>query len=103
MRIERWLRVATSCLLAALAVGCASTSTPRSAAAGTLLVVGGGLDNDTRAVWERFVELASARGPARFVVATAATGDEEDEVVDKTEALRVWAPGAVPGGSCSNH
>lgn len=94
MRSERWLRVATSCLLAALAVGCASTSTPRSAAAGTLLVVGGGLDNDTRAVWERFVELASARGPARFVVATAATGDEEDEVVDKTEALRVWAPGA---------
>jgi cyanophycinase len=60
---------------------------------GTLLIIGGGLDNDLRPIYERLVELAGAYGPAKIVIVTAATGPEEIEIVDKTEALRVWAPG----------
>lgn len=72
---------------------CASPRSGSSANAGTLLIVGGGLDDDSRPIYERFVALASAHGPANILIATAATGTQEDEVVDKTEALRVWAPG----------
>lgn len=71
----------------------ACTATPNSTH-GALLIVGGGLDDDNRPIYERFVELASAHGPANIVIATAATGEQDLEVVDKTEALRVWAPGA---------
>lgn len=81
-------------LLALLLAACAST--PRAStdgSAGTLLLVGGGLDDDARPIYTRFVGLASARGPANILIATAATGTQADEVVDKTEALRVWAPG----------
>ncbi|MBI5362180.1 MAG: cyanophycinase [Planctomycetes bacterium] len=80
-------------LLALLLAACASTPHASRGSAGTLLIVGGGLDDDARPVYERFLELASARGPANLLIATAATGAQEDEVVDKTEALRVWAPG----------
>ncbi len=61
-------------------------------AAGSLLIVGGGLDNDAGHIYGTFVALASARGPANIVIASAATGPQEDEITDKTEALRVWAP-----------
>ena len=61
-------------------------------AAGTLLLCGGGLDNDTAGVWQRFVQLATARGGGSVVIVTAATGPQEVEVADKTEALRTWAP-----------
>lgn len=81
------------CLVLLLACACAGPRTIRGGSEGTLLLVGGGLDNDSRPIWERFVELASARGGASVLIATAATGAQEDEVVDKTEALRVWAPG----------
>lgn len=60
--------------------------------AGTLLAIGGGLDDDSAFVYRRLVELASAHGPARIVIATAATGPEEQEAIDKTESLRAWAP-----------
>jgi cyanophycinase len=76
-----------------LCCACATTARESPGAAGTLLIVGGGLDDDSRPIYERFVELASAHGPANIVIATAATGTEEDEAVDKSEALRVWAPG----------
>ena len=77
---------------------CASTlKSGDRAPAGTLLIVGGGLDDDSRPIYERFVELAGRGGPANILIATAATGTEEDEVVDKTEALRVWAPEATVG------
>ena len=59
---------------------------------GTLLLIGGGLDDDARAVYERFVELAGANGAPRIVVLTAATGPQDQEAIDKTEALRTWAP-----------
>lgn len=79
--------------VALLCSSCTSTNHAERGDSGTLLIVGGGLDDDSRPIYERFVELASARGPAHILIATAATGTEEDEVVDKTEALRVWAPG----------
>ncbi|MDZ4774671.1 MAG: cyanophycinase [Planctomycetota bacterium] len=83
--------VALMCLT--LFAACATHRTSETHRSGTLLIVGGGLDDDSRPIYERFVELAAARGAANIVIATAATGTEEDEVVDKTEALRVWAPG----------
>lgn len=66
---------------------------------GSLLLVGGGLDDDQAAVYRRLVELAAdaarpAGAPLRVVVATAATGPEDEEATDKTESLRVWAPAA---------
>lgn len=77
---------------------CASARLEKTGDAGTLLIVGGGLDNDSRQVYQRLLALASAHGPANLLVATAATGEEADEVIDKTQALRVWANG-VPVGS----
>jgi cyanophycinase len=76
--------------------GC-QTPGPAAAAAhpsqhGTLLLIGGGLDDDNRPVYERFLQLAAAHGPARIVIATAATGEQDVEATDKTEALRTWAP-----------
>ena len=59
---------------------------------GTLLLIGGGLDDDNRPVYERFLTLAAAHGPARIVIATAATGNQDIEATGKTEALRTWAP-----------
>ena len=61
---------------------------------GTLLLIGGGLDDDNRPVYERFLSLAAAKGPARIVIATAATTEQDVEATDKTQALRTWAPGA---------
>lgn len=79
-------RVVASCSL--LFAACMSPS-PR--VAGTLLLVGGGLDDDTRAVYTRLLT-APPGGAAHVVVATAATGPEEIEATDKSEALRTWAP-----------
>lgn len=62
-----------------------------AAANGRLLLVGGGLDDDARAVYELL--LAAPAGQAsHVVVATAATGPEEVEATDKLEALRAWSP-----------
>lgn len=82
-------------LFAAVVGGCAlpSPSTAKDGRAGTLLLVGGGLDNDNAPVYQRFVELAARPGTPRIVIATAATGPQDEEATDKTEALRVWAPG----------
>lgn len=57
---------------------------------GTLLLVGGGLDDDTRSVYECL--LRPCRGAVRVVVATAATGPQDVEATDKSEALRTWSP-----------
>lgn len=85
------LSVAVLCMAGCQAPG------PVAAAAhpahhGTLLLIGGGLDDDNRPVYERFLQLAAAHGPARIVIATAATGEQEAEATDKTEALRTWSP-----------
>ena len=93
----------SSLVAAMLFVACANApSSPSTvganpaslATSGTLLLVGGGLDDDARAVYERL--LAAPPGRAlHVVVATAATGPEEVEATDKREALRAWAPGVA--------
>jgi len=80
-------------LLVSLVSICSCRSIDAARGAGTLLVIGGGLDNDTAPIYRRFVELASARGGAQVVIVSAATGPQEEELTDKTEALRVWASG----------
>lgn len=84
-------------LLASLAsvccAACANVGSSSKPVAGKLLIVGGGLDNDTAPIYRRFVELARECGAANIVIVSAATGPQEEEITDKTEALRVWAPG----------
>ena len=92
--LHRQLHTSLFAIALLLLSACATTPSSASRSAGSLLIVGGGLDDDSRPIYERFVALASARGPANILIATAATGEQEDEVVDKTEALRVWAPSA---------
>lgn len=70
----------------------ANAAGPSHSRRGALLLIGGGLDDDNRPVYERFLALAAANGPARIVIATAATGDQEIEATGKTEALLTWAP-----------
>lgn len=68
----------------------ASTSRPR----GSLLAIGGGLDDDQRDVFVRFLELARGRtGTPHIVVVTAASGDQDDMATGKIAALRTWMPG----------
>lgn len=83
-----------SALLGALLFAACHTVAPGpDAGAGTLLLIGGGLDDDARDVYQRFVALAAAQGPARIVIATAATGPQDDVAIGKAEALRIFAPG----------
>ncbi|MBM3975308.1 MAG: hypothetical protein FJ301_14535 [Planctomycetes bacterium] len=63
-----------------------------AASRGSLLLVGGGLDDDASPVYQRLLALAARAGEARVVVMTAATGPQDEEATDKTEALRTWAP-----------
>ncbi|MBK9386372.1 MAG: cyanophycinase [Planctomycetes bacterium] len=59
---------------------------------GTLLLIGGGLDNDNRPIYSRLLQIAARSGTPRVAIITAATGDQEQEAIDKREALRVYAP-----------
>jgi cyanophycinase len=59
---------------------------------GTLLLIGGGLDNDNRPIYSRFLTLASRAGTPHVAIVTVATGDQEQEAIDKREALLVYAP-----------
>lgn len=77
-----------------LLAGCVAPIRPTDA--GRLLAVGGGLDDDSRLVYERFTRLASAGGHPRIVLALTATEDGYDESSEregKTGALHAWAPG----------
>lgn len=80
-------------LLAALLTGCATTPPAPPVEQGTLLLIGGGLDNDNAPVYQRFLELAARAGEPRIVIAVAATGPQDEEATDKTEALHTWSPG----------
>ncbi|MBL8749866.1 MAG: cyanophycinase [Planctomycetes bacterium] len=61
---------------------------------GSLLAIGGGLDDDQRDVFVRFLELARGRtGTPHIVVVTAASGDQDDMATGKIAALRTWRPG----------
>jgi cyanophycinase len=62
---------------------------------GTLLLIGGALLDDNRPVYQRFLELASARGRARVVIVTAASLEQDESANYKIEALRTWDPTVV--------
>lgn len=90
--MTRWVALMLGVVLLA---GCGFTPFT-SGRAGHLLIVGGGLDDDLRQIYERFLKLAAIPGPPRLVVITTAIGTEWDrytERIDKVEALRAWAPG----------
>ena len=101
MRRLPWLSCCRTAAFAALAVapfaacGAVADAAPPTAACGSLLLVGGGLDDDARPVYERLLALAARAGHVRVVVMTAATGPQDEEATDKAEALRTWVP-AVP-------
>lgn len=65
---------------------------------GHLLLIGGGLDDDNKPVYQRFIALASNDLPPgqwpRIVIATAASGDQDANVRGKTESLRAYCPDA---------
>ena len=104
MRRLRWL---VCCFAIAFAVapfaGCrvadrAPTQAAAAASRGRLLLVGGGLDDDARPVYERLLALAagaSADGVPRIAIVTAATGPQDEEATDKAEALHTWSPHAA--------
>lgn len=86
---------ATGChtTTAARDTGHGAAGRPDTGQRGTLLAIGGGLDDDNRPVFTRFLELAAANGPPRIVVVTAATGDQEPMAIGKIAALQTWRPG----------
>ncbi|HLP83584.1 MAG TPA: cyanophycinase [Phycisphaerales bacterium] len=62
---------------------------------GTLLAIGGGLEDDNGPVYERFATLAregARKGEARIVIVTTASGDEADAERGKRESFAVWCP-----------
>lgn len=88
-------------LLGASLAGCRSGSAPAptgTGLSGHLIAIGGGLDDDNKPVYERFIALARAATPAgqppRIVIATAASGDEEANAVGKTQSILAYAPDA---------
>ncbi len=85
-------------LAAAICGGCVSGHVS-TGLDGYLLAIGGGLDDDNKPVYELFVKRAREasernRMPLRIVIATAASGDQEANVVGKTESIRAYAPDA---------
>lgn len=100
MRLTRSAWVLCSLVVMVLLPACrggvprAATRPPATGLTGTLLVIGGGLDDDNRDVYERFVQLAGGPERARIVVATAASGDQDDAARGKIESFRTWCPRA---------
>lgn len=92
MLVRIRVSIVTALLLAAGCTTAAEARAPAIGPAGALLLIGGGLDDDARPVYERFVALAARAGAPRIVVATAASGDQDAEGGGKVEALRIWAP-----------
>lgn len=62
---------------------------------GTLLLVGGGLEGDST-VYAALLQHAAAAttpgAPTRIVIATAATGPQDEEATDKSESIHAWQP-----------
>lgn len=100
-------RVLSICLLVVsmLVAGCgvngpaqSRSSGPDTGLRGHLLVIGGGLDDDNRPVYERFVALAKQaakpedRKAPRVVIATAASGNEEPNVTGKRQSISAYCP-----------
>jgi len=73
------------------------SSSPATGLRGHLLIIGGGLDDDNKPVYERFIVLASAPhlasdGVPRIVIASAASGDQDAASKSKVESLRAYSP-----------
>jgi len=97
-------RISIGLLLLAVAFlpACATASTADGSGSGYLLAIGGGLDDDNRPVYELFVKRARASAarhgmPLRIVIASAASGDQDANIVGKTESIRAYAPEAEIG------
>lgn len=84
-----WLAACLALSLSACTSGQGHAS-PRPA--GTLLAIGGALEDDNAAVYQRFVALARPGG--RIVIATAASADEPDANTTRRAILAKYAPGA---------
>jgi cyanophycinase len=92
----------TLLLLVSLLGGCAgggpSTNyTPDSTGLrGHLLLIGGGLDDDNKPVYERFIALAKANAgtkPPHVVIATAASATEDPK--GKTQSIHAYCPTCI--------
>jgi cyanophycinase len=65
---------------------------------GHLLLIGGGLDDDNKPVYNRLLELAakaSDDGVPHIVIATAASFDQDSAERGKLESIRAYSPGVV--------
>lgn len=92
------LAAAVLIFLTLLLTACAAGPQP-TGLNGYLLAIGGGLDDDNRHVYEQFIRRARDasernRMPLRIVIATAASGDQDANIVGKTESIRAYAPDA---------
>jgi len=89
--------LAVALILLATLSGC-SLSPPRDSGTGLsghLILIGGGLDDDNKPVYERFIALASqGQSPPQILIATAASGDEHSAARGKTESIRAYCPTA---------
>lgn len=86
-------------LLTPFLAACAAGKMQPTGLNGYLLAIGGGLDDDNKPVYDLFVQRARDasernRMPLRIVIATAASGDQESNVIGKTESIRGYAPDA---------
>jgi cyanophycinase len=90
---RRWLGLLLVTLTTACGAAPAPAPAPRSA--GTLLLIGGGLDDDHRDTFERFLALAARHGAPRIAVVTAASGDQDTMADGKVAALQAWWPGVA--------
>lgn len=86
--------------------GVRTAAAPRAASAptrtglnGTLLCIGGGLDEKNEPVLRRFCELASSAAAAtvqpRILIATAASGDQDGECLNIVGGIKSFCPGVV--------
>ncbi|QQS09932.1 MAG: cyanophycinase [Phycisphaerales bacterium] len=107
MKMNSALRGVVGVLVALAMAACASNRDARgrgqgsdsregAGRAGHLLIIGGGLDDDNRPVYDRLIELArhsagSAREP-RILIATAASLDQEANSKGKTESILAYCP-----------
>ncbi len=98
---SRWLAFVLAGLVGATQVGCThapASGTPVAGApgsAGRLLIIGGGLDDDNRPVYERLVTLAreNARGGTpHILIATAASLNQEPNAEGKRQSIRAYCP-----------
>lgn len=95
----RWKLLVVAAVFGSLLAGCASNGARQEPTGlhGFLILIGGGLDDDNKPVYERFIRLATPADPARpprIVIATAASGNQDDAARGKIESIRAYCPSA---------